>query len=98
LQANNYAFGLNHLVKCLVGEPIMSRFFEGPVARPRPEPDQARTLEMLATLLITALAVATLYVGREIFIPIAIAIPVSFVLSPPVLLLRRWGLVESPPS
>jgi predicted PurR-regulated permease PerM len=74
----------------------MSRFFEGPVARPRPEPDQARTLEMLATLLIIALAVATLYVGREIFIPIAIAIPVSFVLSPPVLLLRRWGLGRVP--
>ena len=36
--------------------------------------------------------VTTLYVGREIFIPIAIAIPVSFVLSPPILLLRRWGL------
>jgi len=33
-----------------------------------------------------------LYVGREIFIPIAIAILVSFVLSPPILLLRRWGL------
>ena len=31
-------------------------------------------------------------VGGEIFIPIAIAILVSFVLSPPILLLRRWGL------
>jgi len=36
--------------------------------------------------------VVLLYVGREIFIPIAIAILVSFVLSPPILLLRRWGL------
>src|SRR5438105_12488099 len=96
LQANNSAFGLSHLVICPVGEPIMSRFLEGPLARPRPEPDQARTLEMLATLLITALAVATLYLGREIFIPIAIAIPVSFVLSPPVLLLRRCGLGRVP--
>jgi predicted PurR-regulated permease PerM len=74
----------------------MSRFLESPAARPRPEPDQARTLETLATLLIIALAVATLYVGREIFIPIAIAILVSFVLSPPVLLLRRWGLGRVP--
>jgi AI-2E family transporter len=74
----------------------VSDFLERPVARPRPEPDQARTLEMLATLLIIALAVATLYVGREIFIPIAIAIPVSFVLSPPVLLVRRWGLGRVP--
>ncbi|MGI8569013.1 MAG: AI-2E family transporter [Methylocella sp.] len=70
----------------------MSDFLGSPPARPRPEPDQARTLEMLATLFVVALVVAMLYVGREIFIPIAIAIPVSFVLSPPVLLLRRWGL------
>ena len=47
---------------------------------------------MLATLFLVAFVVAMLYVGREIFIPIAIAILVSFVLSPPILLLRRWGL------
>ena len=74
----------------------MSDFLGSSPARPRPEPDQARTLEMLATLFVAALAVTTLYVGREIFIPIAIAIPVSFVLSPPVLLLRRWGLGRVP--
>jgi predicted PurR-regulated permease PerM len=51
---------------------------------------------MLATLFVVVLVVTTLYVGREIFIPIAIAIPVSFVLSPPVLLLRRWGLGRVP--
>ncbi|MGH6812735.1 MAG: AI-2E family transporter [Methylocella sp.] len=69
----------------------MSDFLGSPPARPRPEPDQARTLDMLATLFVVALVVAMLYVGREIFIPIAIAIPVSFVLSPPMLALRRWG-------
>jgi predicted PurR-regulated permease PerM len=74
----------------------MSDFLGSSPARPRPEPDQARTLEMLATLFVVALAVTTLYVGREIFIPIAIAIPVSFVLAPPVLLLRRWGLGRVP--
>jgi predicted PurR-regulated permease PerM len=74
----------------------MSDFLGSPPARPRPEPDQARTLEMLATLFVVALVVAMLYVGREIFIPIAIAIPVSFVLAPPVLLLRRWGLGRVP--
>ncbi len=70
----------------------MSEFLGSPPARPRPQPDQARTLEMLATLFLVAFVVALLYVGREIFIPIAIAILVSFVLSPPILLLRRWGL------
>ena len=70
----------------------MSDSLGSPPVRPRPEPDQARTLEMLATLFLVAFVVAMLYVGREIFIPIAIAILVSFVLSPLILLLRRWGL------
>jgi predicted PurR-regulated permease PerM len=51
---------------------------------------------MLATLFLVAFVVAMLYGGREIFIPIAIAILVSFVLSPPILLLRRWGLGRVP--
>jgi hypothetical protein len=54
----------------------MSDFLGRPPTRPRAEPDLARTLEMLATLFLVALVVTTLYVGREIFIPIAIAIPV----------------------
>ena len=70
----------------------MSEFLGSPPARARPQPDQAATLEMLATLFLVAFVVVLLYVGREIFIPIAIAILVSFVLSPPILLLRRWGL------
>jgi predicted PurR-regulated permease PerM len=74
----------------------MSEFLGSPLTRPRPQPDQARTLEMLATLFLVAFVVAVLYVGREIFIPIAIAILVSFVLSPPILLLRRWGLGRVP--
>jgi len=70
----------------------MSDFFEDPAARPQPESDPARTLEMLATLFLVAFVVTTLYVGREVLVPIAIAILVSFVLSPPILFLRRWGL------
>ncbi|MGH6794336.1 MAG: AI-2E family transporter [Methylocella sp.] len=74
----------------------MSGFLGRPAAHPRQEPDQARTLDMLATLFVVALVVAMLYAGREIFIPIAIAIPVSFVLSPPTLVLRRWGFGRIP--
>jgi predicted PurR-regulated permease PerM len=70
----------------------LSDFLARPPARSRPEPNQARTLQMLATLSVAVLVVTTLYVGREILVPIAIAIPVSFVLSTPILLLRRWGL------
>jgi len=61
----------------------MSDFLGRPPAHTRPQPDQAGTLEMLATLFLVAFVVVLLYVGREIFIPIAIAILVSFVLSPP---------------
>jgi predicted PurR-regulated permease PerM len=39
-----------------------------------------------------AIAVAGLYVGREIFVPLALAVLLSFVLSPIVLRLRRWHL------
>jgi predicted PurR-regulated permease PerM len=74
----------------------MSDFLGGPPARRRPEPDQARTLEMIATLFLVAFVVTILYVGREVLIPIAIAIVLSFVLSPPILLLRRLGLGRVP--
>jgi predicted PurR-regulated permease PerM len=60
--------------------------------RPRRQRDPARTLEMLATLISVAFAIAFLYVGRDVLVPIAIAVLLSFVLSPPVLLLRRVGL------
>ena len=74
----------------------MSDFLESSPARSQLQPDQARTLEQLTTLFLVAFVVAMLYIGREIFIPIAIAILVSFVLSPPILLLRRWGLGRVP--
>ena len=61
-------------------------------ARPRRPRDAARTLEMLATLISVAFAIVFLYVGRDILVPIAIAVLLSFVLSPPVLLLRRVGV------
>src|SRR5207249_4495446 len=46
--------------------------------------------------ILVLLVVAALYVGRALFIPTAIAILVSLVLSPPILLLRRWGLGRVP--
>ena len=51
---------------------------------------------MLATVVLGAVVLTALYVGRDVFIPIAIAIVISFVLSPPILLLRRWGLARVP--
>jgi len=70
----------------------MADLVDAPTARPQRRRDSARTLEMLATLLSVAFAVAFLYLGRDILVPVAIAVLFSFVLSPPVLALRRLGL------
>ena len=38
------------------------------------------------------IAIAALYFGREVFVPMALAVLLSFALGPPVLLLRRWHI------
>ena len=43
----------------------------------------------LQGLLIGAIVIAGLYVGREVLLPLALAIVLSFVLTPPLLLLRK---------
>ena len=43
----------------------------------------------LQGLLIGAIVIAALYVGREVLLPLALAILLSFVLTPPLLLLRK---------
>src|SRR6478752_3628459 len=60
------------------------------------QPFKARTTEELVALLSTVAAailaviiIAMLYFGREIFVPIALAILLSFVLAPLVLILQR---------
>ncbi|MES2599819.1 MAG: AI-2E family transporter [Pseudomonadota bacterium] len=44
----------------------------------------------VSAAIIAALIIAGLYVGREIFVPIALAILLSFVLAPPVERLESW--------
>jgi predicted PurR-regulated permease PerM len=46
-------------------------------------------IEILQGLLIAALVVTALYVGRELLVPLALAILLSFVLTPMLLFLRR---------
>jgi predicted PurR-regulated permease PerM len=46
----------------------------------------------VATTVIIAIITAALYFGREVFIPIALAILLSFVLAPLVGLLQRWRI------
>ena len=51
-------------------------------------PSDSRTAT-LQGLLIATIVIAGLYVGREVLLPLALAILLSFVLTPPLLLLRR---------
>ena len=44
----------------------------------------------LGTLAVGVVAIAALYFGREVFVPMALAVLLSFALGPPVLVLRRW--------
>lgn len=49
----------------------------------------AKSGNALATVLVAAAIVAALYFGREVLLPMALAVLLSFVLAPPVKLLQR---------
>lgn len=64
------------------------------VAAPRPvETDTAGAPPTgLGTLAVGVVVIAALYFGREVFVPVSLAVLLSFALGPPVLLLRRRGV------
>jgi predicted PurR-regulated permease PerM len=74
----------------------MSEFLKPPPPRVAAPVDQAELLGKIAMLVTLALVVTALYVGRAVFIPIAIAILLSFVLAPLVRALRRWRVPRVP--
>src|SRR3984885_16000616 len=49
----------------------------------------------LINLAVATLAIAALYVGREIFVPVALAVLLSFVLAPFATQLQRWKLPKT---
>jgi predicted PurR-regulated permease PerM len=49
----------------------------------------------LTTVLFGVIVVAALYIGREVLVPIALAVLMSFVLAPLVRLLQRWYVPRS---
>lgn len=51
-----------------------------------------RAASAALTALVVVIAIAALYVGRDIFIPLALAVVLSFALGPLATRLRRWGL------
>jgi predicted PurR-regulated permease PerM len=50
----------------------------------------------LGTMAVGVIAIAALYFGREVFVPMALAVLLSFALGPPVLLLRHWHINRVP--
>jgi predicted PurR-regulated permease PerM len=56
----------------------------------------AQPTSAVATLAVGVIAIAALYFAREIFVPLALAVLLSFALGPLVLLLRRWHLARIP--
>ena len=59
----------------------------------RPEASPVSPVAMVAVI---AAVVGALYLGRDILIPVALAILLSFMLAPIVIRLRRWGLGRIP--
>jgi predicted PurR-regulated permease PerM len=57
---------------------------------PRTPDEVAALVSGVAVAVLAAIIVGTLYFGREIFVPIALAILLSFVLAPVVRLLEDW--------
>ena len=51
-----------------------------------------RVVNGVASVVLAAVLIGTIYVGREVFVPIALAILLSFVLAPLVRILERWHL------
>ena len=71
----------------------MSALIPAPDLRPpAPPPDPARTLDLLVTTLLVVLTIAILYFAREILVPIAIAVLLSFVLAPLIKALGSLGI------
>jgi predicted PurR-regulated permease PerM len=52
-------------------------------------------MRSLAATIVAGIAIGALYFGREVFVPIALAILLSFVLAPLVRLLQRWHFPRS---
>ncbi len=68
----------------------------GPSQQQSIRPPSAAPSSPTAIAVVFAVAVAALYLGREVLIPLALAILLSFALSPATTLLRRSGLGRVP--
>jgi predicted PurR-regulated permease PerM len=71
-----------------------------PAPTPAPEteiqPPGVPGLSGLLTLMVSVVVLAALYVGRDVFLPVVMAILLAFVLAPFVDLMRRWHFGRVP--
>ena len=65
-------------------------------SQPTPVGPVSTRLSPAAMLTVLVVVVAGLYLGRDILIPLALAILLSFMLAPIAIRLRRWGLGRIP--
>ena len=68
----------------------------GPARPPWVDGPPAAGVSALVTTALTATVVAALYFGRTVFVPLALAMLLSFALAPLVRRLRRLGLPRLP--
>lgn len=68
---------------------------DSPSARVQPAAGTTKTLRIV-TLASAVFVIGALYFGREVLIPIALAILLSFLLAPVVSRVERWGLARVP--
>ena len=73
-----------------------TQFLERPLRPARVVPPSTPGPSGLATLAVALVLIGALYVGKEVFIPLVLAVLLSFVLAPPVNFLRRWYVPRVP--
>ena len=67
-------------------EPVATASRRDPPGPKRPELPASAGSSAMTTLLVVVIIIAALYFGREVFVPLALAMLLSFALAPPV----RW--------
>jgi predicted PurR-regulated permease PerM len=63
---------------------------------PEVQPAATSSSSLLGPLVVGVVGVGALYIARDIFVPLALAVLLSFALGPLVLLLRRWHFGRVP--
>src|SRR5580704_5714295 len=64
-------------------------------ARPWRQVSNGVPTSSLATMLFAVVIVSALYLGREVLVPVALALLMSFALAPVVRMLQRWRVPRS---